>query len=72
MNDNNFPGSQELLRDDQGAESFDSAAAGVSKDMRVAFFEAKEFGGIKSCIHTGQNEDFSATDINQCFDECRL
>src|SRR6478609_9618642 len=58
VNNEPFLRSQQLVGDDQRADSIVAgAAAGIAYHMRIAFLEAGEFGGIKSRIHAGQNRE---------------
>src|SRR5271166_2711709 len=56
MNDKPFPGSEQFIRNDQGANGIvASAAAGVTDDVGIAFGQTRKLRRVKTGVHTSQH-----------------
>ena len=56
LDDQDFLGAQQLLGDDDAAQSILGDAAGVADDVRVAEMDAKGGGRIDARVHAGHDD----------------
>lgn len=55
VNNDNLARPQELLRDNNGAQGIDGAAAGVADDMGVALLKTEDTSRVQTGIHAGHD-----------------
>jgi len=66
IDDHEFLGAEEMVRDDQGAEGvFGDDAAGVADDVGVAGFQAERADG-EARVHTGEDGEFACGTRREC------
>lgn len=65
MDNDNLPGSEQLLRDDDGPQRLGGSTTGVANNMSISLFQPKDTRRVQSCIHAGYDGEFSNS-VSSC------